>query len=113
MDTRTAVPDARRSIPFDPVCGSPLPALYEANPVLRRRLHLLFLFRHVPALFHRPARRGAPRRHDPFARSRSTGLTPASIGRLERLLRRGARRGPHPAMRYWVVSSFRAFLHAT
>jgi YHS domain-containing protein len=32
MDASTAVPDARRPIPFDPVCGSPLPALYEANP---------------------------------------------------------------------------------
>ena len=34
MDAATALPKSKlsRPIPFDPVCGSPLPALYEANP---------------------------------------------------------------------------------
>jgi len=32
MDASTASPANPKSIPFDPVCGSPLPALYEANP---------------------------------------------------------------------------------
>lgn len=33
MDARPAVANPKnRPIPFDPVCGSPLPALYEANP---------------------------------------------------------------------------------
>ncbi|HYK43415.1 MAG TPA: hypothetical protein VE007_13590 [Thermoanaerobaculia bacterium] len=32
MDASTAPRANSRPIPFDPVCGSPLPALYEANP---------------------------------------------------------------------------------
>lgn len=32
MDAATSSPAKANPIPFDPVCGSPLPALFEANP---------------------------------------------------------------------------------
>jgi len=32
MEALTTSAATPKSIPFDPVCGSPLPALYEANP---------------------------------------------------------------------------------
>lgn len=32
METAITLPPIPRPLPFDPVCGSPLPALFEANP---------------------------------------------------------------------------------